>query len=268
MKNQILFLLCSFFTALLGSEVCHAQTLSTPFEDNMALADYSYNPNSKTLAERIAAREQLTNLATVYLTVPDAEGKNINDVLFKDRVNNIADYHQTTIQVVENECNDGTGRALGSFSEAGLLETDGSHKGLMIDYAAHKMMKNFFVALWTQEWFRLGVIKKWNALADAGLLSTLKEKSTAISATLAHTQPKNAERWSNSLGDFSTYSASVSAIGTYLDKRFEYLDKKFNELAYDEVTVSTLTHAIELQKHGKLTEADINAIVDKLLERK
>lgn len=120
MKNQILFLLCSFFTALLGSEVCHAQTLSTPFEDNMALADYSYNPNSKTLAERIAAREQLTNLATVYLTVPDAEGKNINDVLFKDSQNNIAEYHQTTIQVVENGCNDGTERALGSFTEAGL----------------------------------------------------------------------------------------------------------------------------------------------------
>lgn len=110
--------------------------------------------------------------------------------------------------------------------------------------------------------------KKWNALADAGLLSTLKEKSIAISATLAQTQPKNAERWSNSLGDFSTYSASVSAIGTYLDKRFEYLDKKFNELAYDEVTVSTLTHVIELLKQGKLTEADINAIVDRLLERK
>lgn len=86
----------------------------------MALADYSYNPNSKTLAERIAAREQLTNLATVYLTVPDAEGKNINDVLFKDRVNNIADYHQTTIQVVENGCNDDTGRTLESFTEAGL----------------------------------------------------------------------------------------------------------------------------------------------------
>lgn len=120
MKNQILFLLCSFFTALLGSEVCHAQTLSTPFEDNMALADYSYNPNSKTLAERIAAREQLTNLATVYLTVPDAEGKNINDVLFKDRQNNIAEYHQTTIQVVENGCNDDTGRTLESFTEAVL----------------------------------------------------------------------------------------------------------------------------------------------------
>lgn len=147
------------------------------------------------------------------------------------------------------------------------LNTDGSHKGLMIDYAAHKMMKNFFVALWTQDWFRLGVIKKWNALADAGLLTMLKEKSTAISATLAQTQPKNAKRWDNSLGNFSTYSAAVAAIGTYLDERFVYLDKKFNELAYDEVTVSTLTHAIEQLKQGKLTEDDINVIVDKLLER-
>lgn len=147
------------------------------------------------------------------------------------------------------------------------LDTDGSHKGLMIDYAAHKMMKNFFVALWTLDWFRLGVIKKWNALADAGLLTMLKEKSTAISATLAQTQPKNAKRWDNSLGDFTTYSASVAAIGTYLEERFKYLDKKFNELAYDEVSVSTLTHAIEQLKQGKLTEDDINVIVDKLLER-
>ncbi len=73
-----------------------------------------------TLAQKIANRQQLTNLATVYFDVPDAYGKDINDVLFKDRKNNIAEYHQTTIQVVEDGCNDGTGRPLGNFTDAGL----------------------------------------------------------------------------------------------------------------------------------------------------
>lgn len=76
--------------------------------------------NAQTLAEKIEKRQQLTNLATVYFDIPDAYGKDINEVLFKDRKNNIADYHQTTIQVVENGCNDGTGRTLGNFTEAGL----------------------------------------------------------------------------------------------------------------------------------------------------
>ena len=78
------------------------------------------NSDDLTLAQKIANRQQLTNLATVYFDVPDAYGKDINDVLFKDRKNNIAEYHQTTIQVVEDGCNDGTGRPLGNFTDAGL----------------------------------------------------------------------------------------------------------------------------------------------------
>ncbi len=69
---------------------------------------------AQSLQEKIKNRQQLTNLATVYL------GKDINSVLFKDRVNNIAPYHQTTIQVVEHGCQDGTGRPLGNFTESGL----------------------------------------------------------------------------------------------------------------------------------------------------
>ncbi|MCQ2255706.1 MAG: CotH kinase family protein [Bacteroidaceae bacterium] len=75
---------------------------------------------AQSLQEKIKNRQQLTNLATVYFDVPDAVGKDINSVLFKDRVNNIAPYHQTTIQVVENGCQDGTGRSLGNFTESGL----------------------------------------------------------------------------------------------------------------------------------------------------
>lgn len=63
----------------------------------------------RSLAERIAAREQLTNIPTVYLTVPDAEGKDINDVLTK--VGNVAEYHAATIQVVDN------GGTVGNFTD-------------------------------------------------------------------------------------------------------------------------------------------------------
>lgn len=147
------------------------------------------------------------------------------------------------------------------------LNTEGSHQGLMINYAAHKMMKTFFTTLWTQQWFRQGVIEKWSALTEAGLLTSLKAKSATIAATLAQTQPKNASRWDDSLGDYPTYQQAVSAISTYLDQRFAYLDQKFTELATDQTTVSALTQAIEQYKQSRLTLSDIEAIIDRLLEK-
>ena len=54
------------------------------------------------MAEKIAAKQQLTNIPTIYLTVPDAIGKDINSVLTKDRSTNTAEYHNATIQVVDN----------------------------------------------------------------------------------------------------------------------------------------------------------------------
>lgn len=56
------------------------------------------------IVEKINNKQQLTNLPTIYLTVPDAinaDGtiQNINDVLFK--INNQAEYHTATIQVVD-----------------------------------------------------------------------------------------------------------------------------------------------------------------------
>jgi len=49
----------------------------------------------------IAKRAQLTDAPTYYFTIPDAEGKDINTVLFKDRSTNTADYHTATLQVVD-----------------------------------------------------------------------------------------------------------------------------------------------------------------------
>lgn len=62
-------------------------------------------PTNKSLTDKIADHDQLTNIPTIYLTVPDAlnadgTAKDINSVLFK--TGNVAEYHAATIQVVDN----------------------------------------------------------------------------------------------------------------------------------------------------------------------
>ena len=62
-------------------------------------------PTNKPLADKIREHDQLTNIPTIYLTVPDAlnadgTAKDINSVLFK--TGNVAEYHAATIQVVDN----------------------------------------------------------------------------------------------------------------------------------------------------------------------
>lgn len=50
-----------------------------------------------TLDQKIAAKAQLTDVPTIYLTVPDAEGKLINKVLDEKK-----EYHTATIQLVDD----------------------------------------------------------------------------------------------------------------------------------------------------------------------
>lgn len=81
--------------------------------------DSGSGTNTNNLAAKIANREQLTNLPTVYFTIPAAIGKDINEVLYKDRKTNDAPYFQTTIQVVDNSTS-ADGRPIGSFIEDSL----------------------------------------------------------------------------------------------------------------------------------------------------
>lgn len=55
---------------------------------------------AQTMQQKIANKQQLTNIPTIYLTVPDAIGQDINSVLKK--TGTVAEYHQATIQVVDN----------------------------------------------------------------------------------------------------------------------------------------------------------------------
>lgn len=113
-------------------------------------------------------------------------------------------------------------------------------------------MKSFFEDLWTQSWFACGVRDKWSALVEAGILNTLKDKATTISALLSESQPKNAEKWTNSLktkyNTYSTYSAAVAAISTYLDQRVPYLTAKFSAL-----TTSMCEHTLAYSDNGNGT---------------
>ncbi|MCQ2243121.1 MAG: CotH kinase family protein [Bacteroidaceae bacterium] len=63
------------------------------------------------MAEKIAAKQQLTNLPTVYITVPDAFGQKINSVLDEKK-----EYHSASIKVIDNGT-DGTGIKLESFED-------------------------------------------------------------------------------------------------------------------------------------------------------
>ena len=49
---------------------------------------------------KIAARQQITNLPTIYITIPDINLNNISNELFKDRQTNTAEYHNATIKLV------------------------------------------------------------------------------------------------------------------------------------------------------------------------
>lgn len=122
-------------------------------------------------------------------------------------------------------------KAFGNHGEAPAIDMsdkdDDTYLGLMTNYAAFGEMKSLFNYLWTQPWFGTGVIDKWNALLSAGLLTTLKDKADAISATLSESQAENARKWTGSLGDAQDYATTIINIKNYLTTRFEYLGVKF-----------------------------------------
>lgn len=126
-------------------------------------------------------------------------------------------------------------KAFGNHGEADAIDMSDlnadTYLGLMTNYAAYDEMKSLFNYLWTQPWFGSGVRDKWNALKTVGLLATLKAKAGAISGTLSQSQPKNAEKWTESLGGAENYSATITNIKNYLTTRFAYLDTKFNARA-------------------------------------
>lgn len=82
--------------------------------DSLDLTNYA------DLSYAIANKYQLTDVPTLYLTIPDAEGKDLNTVLFKDRSTNTADYHDVTVQVVDEN------GSLEEFTDDGEIKVRGN----------------------------------------------------------------------------------------------------------------------------------------------
>lgn len=68
----------------------------------------------------IAHKYQLTDVPTLYLTIPDAKGKDLNSVLFKDRSTNTAEYHAVTVQMVDKS------KSVENFTDDGEIKVRGN----------------------------------------------------------------------------------------------------------------------------------------------
>lgn len=144
------------------------------------------------------------------------------------------------------------------------LDTEGSYNGMIFTAADYKVMANKLKDLWEQDWFKQAVIEKWNTLyganATTDLKTALNNKLTTLAQEIAQTMAYNYKPTAQGGAGWTlsgTYDEQVAAIRTYLDTRFAYLDKKFNELA----EANNLLIG-DVNEDGSLDIADAVAIVN------
>lgn len=114
------------------------------------------------------------------------------------------------------------------------LNTDGSYNGMIFTRADYGVMRNKLQELWKEEWFKTAVLEKWNSIVSSNVKSTLKTKLTSIASEIEQTRAynyKSADEGGAGWMLEGNFTDKVIEISTYLDNRFAYLDKKFNELA-------------------------------------
>lgn len=118
------------------------------------------------------------------------------------------------------------------------IDTEGSYNGMIFTAADYKVMAGKLEALWKETWFKEAVIEKWNTIygtnATTDLKAALNTKLTALAQEIAQTMAYNYKPTAEGGAGWTlegNYDDQVAAIRTYLDNRFAYLDKKFNELA-------------------------------------
>ncbi len=144
------------------------------------------------------------------------------------------------------------------------LDTEGSYNGMIFTAADYKVMANKLKDLWEQDWFKQAVIEKWNTLyganATTDLKTALNNKLTTLAQEIAQTMAYNYKPTAQGGAGWTlsgTYDEQVAAIRTYLDTRFAYLDRKFNELA----EANNLLIG-DVNEDGSLDIADAVAIVN------
>ena len=114
------------------------------------------------------------------------------------------------------------------------LDTDGSYNGMIFTRADYGVMRNKLLELWNEEWFKTAVLEKWNSIVSSNVKSTLKTKLTSLASEIEQTRAYNYKSADDGGAGWTlegNFTDKVTEISTYLDNRFAYLDKKFNELA-------------------------------------
>ncbi len=118
------------------------------------------------------------------------------------------------------------------------LNTDGSYNGMIFTRADYGVMRNKLQDLWKEEWFKEAVLNKWNSIVSSDVKATLKTKLNSLADEIAQTRDYNYKALTEGGAGWTLegyYEDKVTEISTYLDNRFAYLDKKFNELANAEI---------------------------------
>ena len=118
------------------------------------------------------------------------------------------------------------------------LDTDGSYNGMIFTRADYGVMRNKLQDLWKEEWFKEAVLNKWNSIVSSDVKATLKTKLNSLADEIAQTRDYNYKTLTEGGAGWTLegyYEDKVTEISTYLDNRFAYLDKKFNELANAEI---------------------------------
>ena len=121
------------------------------------------------------------------------------------------------------------------------IDTNDSYNGMIFTRADYGVMRNKLQDLWKEEWFKDAVLAKWNSIygtdASSDVKQALKSKLTSLSNEIVQTKSYNYKTTAEGGAGWTlegNYEEKVSEISTYLDDRFDYLDKKFNELANTE----------------------------------
>ena len=118
------------------------------------------------------------------------------------------------------------------------LDIDGSYNGMIFTHADYGLMRNKLQDLWKEEWFKEAVLTKWNSIVSSDVKATLKTKLTSLANEIAQTRDYNYKTTSEGGAGWTlegNYEDKVTEISNYLDNRFAYLNKKFNELANAEI---------------------------------
>lgn len=121
------------------------------------------------------------------------------------------------------------------------IDTNDSYNGMIFTRADYGVMRNKLQDLWKEDWFKDAVLAKWNSIygtdASYDVKQALKSKLTSLSNEIEQTKSYNYKTTAEGGAGWTlegNYEDKVSEISTYLDNRFAYLDKKFNELANTE----------------------------------